>query len=100
MTDKHTPGPWQAVTNDTGAFAIESDGDLTAVICQRADWPSRKDESLANARLIAAAPDLLEALQECATRLEKAGIFGGSHPEYAAEAVRKYRDLITKAGAA
>lgn len=59
---KHTPGPWRVSLNTaTGAFAIEDDNRI-AVICSRADWIHRASESAANARLIAAAPDLLAAL--------------------------------------
>ena len=73
MTTKHTPGPWLLRTAPTSAGLCH--------IVSAADWRGafiygdglRKgvDDSLpkaqelaANARLIAAAPDLLEALQE------------------------------------
>jgi hypothetical protein len=61
---KHTPGPWQAEQDDVpydGGFetwCVNADG---AGICMM-DCP--KDDMEANARLIAAAPDLLEALEE------------------------------------
>lgn len=60
---KHTPGPWACVSGvDRGAFTVylPSDG---MVICSRNQYESKHAEFLANARLIAAAPDLLEALQ-------------------------------------
>lgn len=63
---KHTPGPWEAW--DWGkdgkvgvgkAYGNESD------ICSMSNDTSRTfSEDIANARLISAAPDLLEALEE------------------------------------
>ena len=56
MTKQHTPGPWTYEAEETGfAGAIVA---KTGWIC---DFDT--DPSLANARLIAAAPDLLEALK-------------------------------------
>ena len=79
MNAKHTPGPWHIeVTHVTeGAYTIshganrQGDGpecDVGKFYC-----------SGANARLIAAAPDLLEALQ-------KAVRFGGLFPDLKEEA--------------
>ena len=75
MSDaKHTPGPWETVgakyiwkTGDVGgAVAIiaepecESSNDFRPVRIASERW----EEAMANARLIAAAPELLEALKE------------------------------------
>lgn len=62
----HTPGPWQAVA---GSFRwnVTTVGPRTFNIC--ALNPDRGD-SEANARLIAAAPDLLAALKETLAVLE------------------------------
>ena len=54
---KHTPGPWLA----DGASVYEERDDFS-VICNF--WSSSLPEWEANARLIAAAPDLLEALEQ------------------------------------
>jgi hypothetical protein len=59
---RHTPGPWIAV-----GFWVEHPNDKRPDICncdpRSMDQEGRSDaEILANARLIAAAPDLLEAL--------------------------------------
>jgi hypothetical protein len=59
---EHTPGPWLPFISETGGFAIE-DSNRSRILCQRADWPHRAQESRANARLIAAAPELLAALK-------------------------------------
>ncbi len=62
----HTPGPWFAHMNGEGAFCIKTgrDYDTSPTLASRNKWKSNADASNANARLIAAAPDLLEALEE------------------------------------
>ena len=61
MKTKYTPGPWR-VTKTTGEKpAIESDHDPHFSV---AIVPRRGPEMFANARLIAAAPQLVEALRE------------------------------------
>lgn len=45
----------------------------------------------------AAAPDLLEALEECSRRLRSCAIAGGTDEEYADIAVEKYTVLIARA---
>lgn len=64
---QHTPGPWLVDAEHAGLFEqdqarfwINASGTHVAYV----DGP-RNDERTANARLIAAAPDLLEALQAC-----------------------------------
>jgi hypothetical protein len=61
----HTPGPWSVVFVIDGAFQIARDveGD-EIVIASRNEIPRLHDEFAANARLIAAAPDLLAALRD------------------------------------
>lgn len=60
MTTQHTTGPW----NVTGLYVREQDGGLVASINDLwHDQKTPKAEKNANARLIAAAPELLAALQ-------------------------------------
>ena len=61
MSAKHTPGPWVVI--DGTAIWSKSFQTNTAIakVNRRID-----DTTRANARLMAAAPDLLEALQELA----------------------------------
>ena len=52
---KHTPGPWKATRNNMRVRSID------APVCRL--WMLRSGQGVANARLIAAAPELLEALK-------------------------------------
>ena len=71
---RHTPGPWRVESYDSihqyaeivaGFETIE-----TVRICDVPSWPCAEEEMKANARLIAAAPDLLN-LMTAATRLDE-----------------------------
>lgn len=64
---KHTPGPWEVA----GEFRVRSKADPDRGICStgsyfdgRRDTEEQHRENMSNARLIAAAPDMLEALEE------------------------------------
>ena len=59
----HTPGPW-LVSHDSDRDVVTQDGASTAVasIIGGDDFITRWPETAANARLVAAAPDLLSAL--------------------------------------
>ena len=59
--NKHTPKPWLAGT-DPDAFNIEINrgNNLIAVVV----YCDTREERMANARLIAAAPELLKALEQ------------------------------------
>jgi hypothetical protein len=59
QTAAHTPGPWEA---DRTGFDVQTK--LTQVPLFMATTRVSDEEAKANARLIAAAPDLLEALRE------------------------------------
>lgn len=84
MSNKHTPGPWVIETVPTsvgichkiGPFPPRRPDDVTPrSACLYADYPSvhnpADNELYANARLIAAAPDLLEALQNIIESVDK-----------------------------
>ncbi len=70
---KHTPGPWEVVRTPNGypcqITATAGDPRKPGGICDVTRWASisvpSSAEGEANARLIAAAPDMLAALKDC-----------------------------------
>jgi hypothetical protein len=61
----HTPGPWRIHENPTGGASVETESVSIADVKARGGVPfPTQEHCLANARLIAAAPDLLDALNE------------------------------------
>ena len=79
MSTKHTPGPWFIVTSDHNVI-VDKDPALDGRIVARTydnRWQSRNvydedgAEGIANAHLIAAAPDLFEALENCAEWIKR-----------------------------
>ena len=87
---QHTPGPW--ALDDRGYKFIVSAGDgyITRDVCRMDSSTMAAFAQEANARLIAAAPELLEALQLCLKALR--------HPTYHADrAVMDADDAACKA---
>ena len=76
METKHTPGKWKACQSIPKEAAWEGvdewiQADDETIVCEKpAAYPSQSDVWDANARLIAAAPELLEALKDAANNLE------------------------------
>lgn len=65
MESKHTPGPWHVEEpfGEPGTYiAVTFPGFSPGLVCRMIDQ-ARTPEGKANARLIAAAPDLLAALE-------------------------------------
>lgn len=60
---QHTPGPWKITAEDFESFNIHTD-ELN--ICEVIAQGEYQEQGEANARLIAAAPELLEILKEVA----------------------------------
>lgn len=96
MSAQHTPGPWSLATVPTscgvchkvGPFPGKHPGDPKRHACMYADYPSPGNpgdaELLANARLIAAAPQLAAALQTFVdeyVRMINSGDCGSWDPE-------------------
>lgn len=69
MTTAHTPGPWFYDTGETKALIVEKDGTTVAEICTTYQTTAHRSLE-ANVRLMAAAPDLLAALQTVAAMAE------------------------------
>lgn len=75
----HTPGPWRAVNTGWGGSVIESAGEdggrtgqerVLATVERGGIYFNRDRQGEANARLIAAAPDLLAELEQTADWLD------------------------------
>lgn len=66
----HTPGPWEV----RGSWVFPQNKDDIDDIVHMSESDLRSSsERMANARLIAAAPELVEALRGCADALREAG---------------------------
>ncbi len=63
MDTKHTPGPWTVVDDGSYSSCLAEVGNL--IVSARHEVHDRLNDDVneANARLVAAAPELLEALQ-------------------------------------
>ncbi|HFT1859310.1 TPA: hypothetical protein RG921_004299 [Pseudomonas aeruginosa] len=109
---KHTPGPWVLDTIPTsvgichriGPFPPRRPDDVTVRhACLYADYPSASnpaDEELeANARLIAAAPELLDALEDAVNRLTSSLILLKCDDDFIKKETAKARAAIAKATA-
>lgn len=95
---KHTPGPWTVANMDGRVFPRvylpRGDGRGESYIVIN-EGRANMEECQANARLIAAAPDLLEAAKEALHTLD---VQARAQSEVWASAVRKpLRDAIAKA---
>jgi hypothetical protein len=70
---QHTPGRWQLCLGNCGPYVnAQSPGsDVRVAVCHYSACPEvgSSDECIANARLIASAPELLSVLEDCATVL-------------------------------
>ena len=73
MTSKHTPGPWIPAAVEGGWDGVAENENRNSVIC------ALRLNNPANARLIAAAPELLDLLGRVAYHME-----GGIRMEYPA----------------
>jgi len=74
MKEKFTPGPWKA---DCDCFPIMIRAEKMDPDCHQ-DWVCNVGGDQANARLIAAAPDMYEALKAC---IKEYGTRWGEHDE-------------------
>lgn len=81
MTMKHTPGPWRYIT---GTWVLGGDLQVVARTSWPSDPPRNGEEMRANARLIAAAPDLLHVAEMVLRGAADGALYG-----FAEAAVRK-----------
>ena len=88
MEAKHTPGPWDitaSVAND-GRLIVENDLGLPVCAMSLRGVQGDAGKMSANAKLIAAAPDLLEALRGLVAQVD-----AGTSPEY--RALQEHRSM-------
>lgn len=100
MNTKHTPGPWKldpSFDPITNIFQQIAGGGFFVATVTHGNAKGREERE-ANARLIAAAPDLLAALELCITS-EGAACFSdmNSHPEYMQRRLYAISDLARAA---
>lgn len=78
MKTQHTPDKWEIIRNEQPHGTVTKIMANTTIIATvNADGETTKDEFSANARLIAAAPELLEMvynLKQCIKRLSQDGV--------------------------
>lgn len=90
---KHTAGEWEVIEED-GFWYVVTDG-FTIAQANEVDFDMRPEESLANARLIASAPELLEA---CKKGLKYARICSdGLGEKIDSDMIKMFEKVITKA---
>jgi hypothetical protein len=97
---KHTKGPWVRRGADTYRWQIETVGDVRkATVIARITTPSKggPDASDANAHLIAAAPDMLEALEAISPMLPRSMTTATHGDPVWTDAIRKVDAAIKKA---
>ena len=84
---KHTPGPW-VVKSARSGFYIESQFDVIVDSLDEFGRYGAIDDE-ANARLIAAAPELLEALEGCIDLMDNGGTWSLEDQAAARAAIAK-----------
>jgi len=96
---KHTPGPWRFSEGDKERRAMsevfkknDKTFQIALVTCEWSN-PHARAEDIANARLIAAAPELLAACEALCSSDENGRFGKPSFPE----AIQKAREAIAKA---
>ncbi len=81
----HTPGPWRAeFRNHDARIIAEAEHEVAGVWTLRSTSGERdqnRDVMVANARLIAAAPELLDALEKLLWRLDNPPLREEAHGE-------------------
>jgi hypothetical protein len=101
MKTTHTPGPWKIVprTSPKGTLMVESQHGLIACMESSKTRPVTYEKAEANAKLIAAAPDLAEFAKCYLSVFENHNITNNSHPcyDWTGHLADKARAAIAKA---
>lgn len=96
--ERHTPGPWK----DGPVFQREDRAIFWTDDGKPGRWQRRLDDkqghfSAADARLIAAAPELLAALENLIPRFEACCLHAGSDEEFVKASTEMHRAALVKA---
>lgn len=94
MNTRYTPGPWKAIQNPGREPCTYYVVDATGRFCI-ADLPSGSTCTQANASLVSAGPELLEALRRLSTRFPISPVCGIDAEEW--NAAEQARQAIAKA---
>lgn len=92
MTAQHTPGPWSLCGPDTDLVRDENYRAVARASFRATPTANLIHETKANARLIAAAPDLLEALKWVVRISDEGGYPDGKCLQEARAAIAKATD--------
>jgi len=94
-----SPAPWTATADSDGEIMVNDENGHGVAACGHT---AEGDVDFANARLIAAAPELYECLRESLTELCKRCVSNGDYcaPEDDYCPVRRWRKVLEKAGGA
>lgn len=84
----HTPGPWEQINNIYGTSRLAIMHETGIIVAEITDWPDTAIAD-ANARLIAAAPDLLDALGRLLHMAEEGSMPGPNTLAQARAAIAK-----------
>ena len=97
---KHTPGPWR-ISGLSAHVVVDSNSVVVADMRREGDHPATDALCAANARLIAAAPELLEAAETILSALvvESEGLEDFDAEEEFPNSLMKLRAAIAKARA-
>lgn len=95
---KHTPGPWRLASRKEG-WVVKNSGGCSLAGVSKFSGGSRAAECEPNAQLIAAAPELLDALREGEELLAMicTVICAENPPPYGLERLEKMRHAIARA---
>lgn len=105
MTAKYTPGPWheenvlfnRGYSNEYLAWTVQSSKGCVAEIKYTGNYRKDCSEDESNARLIAAAPDLLAALEDSEFLMRKAGQIAGPMQDSFKRSAEDARAAIARA---
>lgn len=89
---KHTPAPWVVEEDSAGILVTAAKGGMSISVTIPGRKPDATDK--ANAKLIAAAPDLLAALEECALTLK--GFLNQSSAQEIKDSFEREAKALTK----